>query len=114
MLAVWIPEDALAVDMRHGGVEGEICPLVVVAERDAIIVEEHFGLAEGQRLMGVWREDTAHKIDGTAVMLRIFRAPWAEMAVVVVDEHVEMAAPVAVNGAGRQWMEHGGLAVAVA
>ena len=114
MLAVWIPEDALTVDVRHGGVEGEIRTFVVVAERDAVVVEEHFGLAERQRLMGVWREDTAHKIDGTAVMLRIFRTPWAEMAVVVVDEHIEMAVTVAVDRAGRQWMEHGGLAVAVA
>ena len=114
MLAVWIPEDALAVDMRHGGVEGEIRTLVVVAERDAVVVEEHFGLAESQWLMSVWREDASYQIDRTAVMFRVTRPPWAEMTIVVVDEHVEMAVAVAVNGAGRQWMEHGGLAVAVA
>ena len=100
MLAVWIPKDALAVDVRHGGVEGKIRPLVVVAERNAVVVEEHFRVAEGQRLMGVWRENTAYKIDGTAVVLRVLRAPWAEMAVVVVDEHIEMAAAIAVDGAG--------------
>lgn len=114
MLAVWIPKDALAVDVSHGSVEGEIRPLIVVAERDAVVVEEHFGLAEGQWLMGLRREDAAHKIDRTAMVLRILRAPWAEMAVVVVDEHVEMAANVAEDRAGRQWMEHGRFAVAVA
>ena len=100
MLAVWIPEDALTVDVRHGGVEGEIRTFVVVAERDAVVVEEHFGLAESQRLMDIRREDTAHKIDRTAMVLCVFWAPWAEMTVVVVDEHVEMAAAIAVDGAG--------------
>ena len=114
MFAVWIPKDALAVDVRHGGVEGEVRTFVVVAEWDAVVVEEHFGLAERQWLMGVWRENAAYKIDGTAVVFRILRTPWAEMAVVVVDEHIEMAVTVAVDRAGRQWMEHGGLAVAVA
>ena len=113
MLAVRIPEDALAVDMRHGGVEGQIGPFVVVAERDAVVVEEHFGLAERQRLTGVRRENASHQIDRTAVVLRVLWAPWAEMAVVVVDEHVEMAAAVAVDRAGRQRMEHGRLAVAI-
>ncbi len=114
MLAVWIPKDALAVDVRHGGVEGKIRPLVVVAERNAVVVEEHFRLAESQRLMDIRREDTAHKIDRTAMVLRVFWAPWAEMAVMVVDEHVEMTAAVAVDGTGRQRMEHDGLVVAVA
>ena len=100
--------------MRHGGVEGKIGPLVVVAERNAVVVEEHFWLAERQRLMGVWRENASYQIDRTAVMFRILRPPWAEMTVVVVDEDEEVALAVCEERAWGERMLHCGQTVAEA
>ena len=113
VFAVGIPEDTLPVDVRHGGVQCQVCAFDLIAERDIVVVKEELGASKGEWLVSAWGEGSADKIDGAAVVMGVSGAPWAKMAIMVVDEHVEMSFAVTENRAWGERMLHGWLAVTI-